>query len=324
MAHIKYFYNTKTCKYERARRRPTDWAINVLAFLVVSSLLGTVFAFSYTRLFGSPEVLALRKHNQELQQHYEVINRKAEEVSAILNGLQTRDDNIYRVIFEADPIPASVRTAGIGGAERYQDLLNRGMQKDELVISTLQRLDHLKKQMYIQSKSHDEIARLIEDKKQMLAAIPAIRPIRTKDLKAMASGFGRRIDPIYKTVKMHHGMDFSARTGTKIHATGEGVVELARQNGGYGQCVVIDHGYGYKTLYGHMHEVLVKAGQKVKRGDVIGKVGSTGKSTGPHLHYEVVKNGKKVNPINFYYNDLAPHEYEEMVQLVEHSNQSLD
>ena len=241
----------------------------------------------------------------------------------VLDDLQKRDDNIYRLIFEADPIPKSIRKAGYGGVNRYQDLT--GFNNSELVISTSKKIDQVTKQLYIQSKSFDEIIDLAKNKATMLASIPAIQPVSNKDLSRMASGFGNRIHPIYKTKKFHAGMDFSAKTGTPIYSTGDGEISKVKTSRkGYGNHVVINHGFGYKTLYAHMSKYIVKKRQKVKRGDIIGYVGNTGTSVAPHLHYEVHKDGKKINPVNFYYNDLTPEQFEKMLLISSQSNQSFD
>ena len=242
----------------------------------------------------------------------------------VLADLQERDDNIYRVIFEADPIPNSIREAGFGGANRYKNL--EGYGNSELVSQTAEKLDVVTKQLYVQSRSFDDVIEMARNKSEMLAHIPAIQPVANKDLKRIASGFGYRIHPIYKVPKMHAGIDFTAATGTPIYATGDGKVLRRPKRGGsgYGKYVVIDHGYGYESLYAHMSVVNVRPGQAVKRGEIIGRVGNTGLSTAPHLHYEVHRNGKKINPINFFFNDLSPEEYEEIIQTAERENQSFD
>jgi murein DD-endopeptidase MepM/ murein hydrolase activator NlpD len=244
-------------------------------------------------------------------------------MDVVMGDLQERDDNIYRVIFEAEPISTDIRKAGYGGVNKYKALEN--YDYSGLMIETTKKLDRLAKQMYVQSKSYDELLKEVQNKNKLLASIPAIQPIANKRLRAMASGFGYRIHPIYKTSKLHTGMDFSAPVGTPIYATGDGVVVTADAEGrGYGNHVVINHGYGYRTLYGHMSRIKARRGQTVKRGEVIGYVGNTGTSTAPHLHYEVLKNNKPINPINFYYNDLSPQEYELMLEMSSRANQSFD
>jgi murein DD-endopeptidase MepM/ murein hydrolase activator NlpD len=277
----------------------------------------------FFQFFDSPKEKILNREIKQLSTQYEVVVNKLKQVEVVLDDVQQRDDNIYRVIFEADPIPKSIRKAGYGGVNRYKDLT--GYNNAELVISTANKVDQITKQLYIQSKSFDEIMELAKNKADMLASIPAIQPVSNKDLSRMASGYGYRIHPIYKTRKLHAGMDFSAKTGTPIYATGDGkIIKVKRSRRGHGNHVMIDHGYGYKTLYAHMSKYTVKKGQKVKRGDVIGYVGDTGMSTAPHLHYEVHKDGKKINPVNFYYNDLTSDQYEKMLEISSQNNQSFD
>ncbi len=274
--------------------------------------------------FDSPKEALLKKENDELRLYYEMMEKDVSRLNDMLTVLQDRDDNIYRIIFEAEPIPSTIRQAGVGGTERYKELLEKGLKREDLILSNLQKIDQLKKQMYIQTKSYDDIIRMANDKEQMWASIPAIQPISNQELKRMASGFGYRMHPIYKVRKLHTGCDFSAPRGTPIYATGDGEVSLVRsQYSGYGKEVEIDHGYGYVTKYAHMDKFNVKKGQKVKRGEIIGYVGNTGGSTAPHLHYEVIKDRKKVNPMNFFYQDLNAEEYEKLLELASRENQSL-
>ena len=324
MARIKYYYDTETCKYERVKATKTDILLNLLGFLFVALILSVGIVLAYFSYFESPKEAMLRKENEELRFYYDIINKKVNETSEMLSSLNERDDNIYRVIFAADPIPNSVRDAGVGGAARYKKLLEEGLEDEELIISTLSKIDKLKKQMYIQTKSYDEIIELAKRKNEMLASIPAIQPIANKKLKRLASGYGMRIHPIYKVRKMHTGCDFTARIGTPIYATGDGEVKLVESKfGGYGKQVEIDHGFGYITKYAHLSKYIVKKGQKVKRGEIIGYVGSTGTSTAPHLHYEVIYKGTKVNPVHYFFNDLEEGQYEEILELASRENQSL-
>lgn len=323
MSKVKYRFNTKTLTYEKAK---TTWRERILRFL---SYLATGIVFASITIFLAFKFLQSpmqKKQNRELEVvklQYELLKKKMDQVQLVLNELQDRDDNIYRVIFEAEPIPSSIRQAGFGGSDRYSNL--EGYDNSELMKETTERLDKITKQLYIQSKSFDEVVKLAKNKKQMLASLPAIMPLNNKDLKHLPSGYGWRTHPIYKTQEFHPGMDFTAEQGTPIYATGDGTIERADANAqGYGNHVVINHGYGYQTLYGHMSRMAVKPGQKIKRGDLIGYVGSTGMSTGPHVHYEVIKNGEKVNPINFYYNDLSPEQYQILVELASRSTQSFD
>jgi murein DD-endopeptidase MepM/ murein hydrolase activator NlpD len=242
----------------------------------------------------------------------------------MLSNLHERDDNVYRVIFEADPIPSSIRSAGVGGVNRYKSLIDADLEREDLIIETYKTIDQLKKQMYIQTKSYDEILTLARDKQSLYASMPAIQPVSNQELKRLSSGFGMRTDPILKVPKMHEGVDFSAPRGTPIYATGDGVISAVKTSfGGYGKHIIIDHGFGFETLYGHMDRFEARQGQKIKRGELIGYVGNTGKSTAPHLHYEVFKDGRNVNPVHYFYQDLNDDEYEEILRLASIENQSL-
>ena len=323
MAKIKYYYDTKTLSYKPIKLNSSEKIRGYFIFFLSSILLSFFILMIFYQFFDSPKEKRLKLEIQNLTSQYEVINNDMQQVETVLDEIQERDDNIYRVIFEADPIPTSIRKQGFGGVNRYEKLL--GLSNSELMINTSKKIDQLTKQLYLQSKSFDEVIDLAKNKSNMLASIPAIQPVANKDLKRMASGYGYRIHPIYKTRKMHYGMDFSAKTGTEIYATGDGIVsKIKRSKRGYGNYVKINHGFGYETLYAHMSKYVVKRGQKVKRGEVIGYVGNSGISTAPHLHYEVRKDNKKINPMNFYYNDLSPEEYEKMLEISLQSNQSLD
>ena len=323
MAKIKYYYDTKTLSYKPIKLNSGEKIKGYFIFFLSSVLLSFFILLIFYQFFDSPKEKKLKLEIQNLTSQYEVINNNMKQVEIVLDEIQDRDDNIYRVIFEADPIPTSIRKQGFGGVNRYEKLL--GLSNSELIINTSKKIDQLTKQLYLQSKSFDEVIDLAKNKSNMLASIPAIQPVANKDLKRMASGYGYRIHPIYKTRKMHYGMDFSAKTGTEIYSTGDGVVsKVKRSKRGYGNYIKINHGFGYETLYAHMSKYIVKKGQKVKRGEVIGYVGNSGISTAPHLHYEVRKDNKKINPVNFYYNDLSPEEYEKMLEISLQSNQSLD
>lgn len=273
-------------------------------------------------IFGSPSEKELKTENSRLKSQYELMSKELDNALGVLQDIQERDDNLYRVIFNADPIPEDIRTSSYIGTNRYDSL--EDMQNARLVINTTHKLDLLKKQLYIQSNSFDEIVRLCKGKDKMYKCIPAIQPVANKNLKSMASGYGKRVDPIYGTARYHEGMDFSAEIGTAIYATGDGVVEEAGWESGYGKSVVINHGYGYKTRYAHMNNFNVRKGEKVVRGQIIGEVGNTGKSTGPHLHYEVRLKGRAVNPVNYYFMDLTPEEYDEMIKLAENRGNMMD
>ncbi len=323
MKKVKYFYNNQTLRYERLESGFTQKAWRILGFLcatIIFSIVIVTIAYSY---LDSPKEKLLKREISKMKLQYELMAQKLDQVQHIITDLEDKDDNIYRVIFEAEPIPKSVRQAGYGGASRYNGL--ETYKNSELMIETAEKLDKIKRQVYIQSKSYDELYKMIQNKENMLASIPAIQPVANKDLKRMASGYGYRIDPIYKTPRMHWGMDFTAPRGTEIYATGDGKVEMVKHsNRGYGRHLVINHGYGYKTLYAHMSRIKVRKGQTVKRGQIIGYVGNSGKSVGPHLHYEVLKDGNKVNPVNYYYNDLTPEEYEKMLEISARHSQSFD
>ncbi|REJ81606.1 MAG: M23 family peptidase [Bacteroidetes bacterium] len=323
MPKVKYHFNTSTLKYERvvvSWKRRLSRFLGWFATAVVFGVLTMLIAYNF---FDSPKEKRLKRQLEEVTYQFELLKQRAEQVEVVLADIQERDNTIYRVIFEAEPIPSSIREAGYGGIDHYKSL--RDVHNSEIVVDMTKRIDKLSKQLYIQSKSYDEVWDLVKNKANMLSSIPAIQPVANKDMKRVASGYGMRMHPIYKTVKMHTGMDFTAPVGTEVYATGNGTVSKIEFNGrGYGHNVIISHGYGYETLYGHLSKMTVKPGQKVKRGDVIGFVGNSGTSTGPHLHYEVRKGGTPVNPVNYYFNDLTPEEYEIMLEISSRAGQSFD
>ncbi len=323
MAKVRYQFNTKSLSYERVKLGVKDRLLRFLSFAgtgIVFAALGVVIAYN---TIDSPREKALEREVDQLRLEYDLLNQRLRQINIVLGDLQDRDDNIYRVVFEAEPIPDEIRKAGFGGINRYEKY--KGLENSDLVIETMKKVDVLSKQLVVQSKSYDEIFEMIKSKSAMLSAIPAIQPVNNKDLKRMASGFGYRTDPIYKTTKFHAGMDFASPVGTEIYATGDGVVVRADADAsGYGNHVRINHGYGYLTLYGHMSKINVRPGQRVHRGDIIGFVGNTGKSVGPHLHYEVHKNGQPINPVNFYYNDLTAEDYSRMIEISGAENQAFD
>lgn len=323
MAKVKFVYNPASLKYEKVHVKFVDYLKKILWFLLTGLVFASVTILIAYKYFDSPKEKQLKREIEQLSLQYEFLNKKMEQVSTVLGDMQQRDDDIYRVIFEAEPIADNIRKAGFGGVDRYRSLL--GYDNSNLMVETTKKLDRISKQLYIQSKSYDEVFKLVKNKAVMLQSFPAIQPISNKKLKHMASGYGWRMHPIYKLQHFHSGMDFSAPSNTPIYATGDGVVARADAGErGYGNHVVINHGYGYQTLYGHMTRWAVNPGQKVKRGDVIGYVGSTGMSTAPHLHYEVIKNGQKVNPINYYYNDLSPEEYQALIEQASQPAQTFD
>jgi murein DD-endopeptidase MepM/ murein hydrolase activator NlpD len=323
MPKVKYHFNTHTLKYDKVI---VGWKKRMLRFLgwfataVVFAVLIMVFAYNF---FDSPKEKRLKRELDESTYQLELLRQRTDQISAVLKDIQERDNTIYRVIFEAEPIPVSVREAGFGGVDKYKAL--RDYYEPELLIDITKKVDKLTKQLYVQSKSYDEVWALVKNKAAMMASIPAIQPVSNKDLTRVASGYGWRIHPIYKTEKLHTGMDFTAPVGTEIHSTGNGQVSKVEFDGrGYGNNVIINHGYGYETLYGHMSKIIVRPGQKISRGDLIGYVGNSGTSTGPHLHYEVRKNSNPVNPVNFYYNDLSPEEYEKILEISSRAGQAFD
>ena len=324
MSKIKYYYDTETCKYERVKVKKSDVVINALGFLSLSMVIAVGMILILSTYFESPKEASLAKENDELKLYYDLMQEQVAGMNDMLDVLQEKDDNVYRVVFEAEPIPQTVREAGSGGALKYRNLLESDLENKDLVVGTLDKIDKLKKKIYIQTKSYDEVMELARNKEDYYAAMPAMQPVSNKELRRLSSGFGRRTDPILKVKKMHYGTDFSAERGTPIYATADGTVSRTRKDlNGLGWHIKINHGFGFETLYGHMSRFAVKNGQKVKRGDIIGYVGNTGKSTAPHLHYEVHIKGKAVNPINYFYQDLTADEYEELLRLSSIENQSL-
>ena len=324
MGKIKYYYNAQTLSYEKISPSFGKRLLRVFGFLMASifTAIGIiVIAFIY---IDSPKEKQLYSQINDLEAQYSYLNDELIKMTTVLKELQQRDDNIYRVITESEPIPSSIRELGTGGSKRFEEF-EKYADLGDLVINTSKKLKKIQKQLYLQSKSYDELAQLINNKEKYWASRPAIQPISNKDLTRLASGYGWRIDPIYKTRKFHEGIDFTAPRGTPVHATGDGVVKRIQYlRTGYGKNITIDHGFGYSSLYAHLSKVTVKKGQKITRGQIIGKVGSTGKSTAPHLHYEVIKSKRKVNPIEFFYSDLNPEEYELMIKYASQSNQSFD
>jgi len=323
MSKVKYYYDSDTLSYKKINRKKRHALGRFFLLLLASSLFALLFLFIAGRFIDSPEEKALRRELANMQLQYDILNTKMQEAEAVLANVEERDNNIYRVYFEANPIPEEQRLAGFGGVNRYKNL--EGYENSEMISSTALRLDKLLKRIVVQSKSLDEIKVLAEDKEKLLAAIPAIQPVSNEDLTRMASGYGYRSDPFTKVRKFHYGMDFTAPRGTPIYASGDGVVERADNNSsGYGNHIRINHGYGYTSLYAHLYKYNVRKNQKVKRGDLIGFVGSTGRSEAPHLHYEVFKDGERINPINFYYGSLSADEFDAMLQKASLENESLD
>jgi murein DD-endopeptidase MepM/ murein hydrolase activator NlpD len=323
MKKIKYYYNTHSLRYEKLVTPFRVRLLRIFGFIasaLVTSVIISYFAFQFV---GSPGEKILMAKNERLKDQYVQLNEQVKAIQQQMSELEKRDNDVYRSIFEAKPIPDSARAAALAMQQEIAKV--EGMEGLTLINSIYTTINNLNSRIQVQKKSYQELAGLINNKEKLLAATPAIQPVSNKDLSRVASGYGYRIDPIYKTVKFHAGLDFTAAQGTPIYATAEGVVKVAGfSDGGYGNHVVITHGYGYETLYGHMVRTKARTGQHVKRGDLIGYVGSTGKSTGPHCHYEVHKNGQKMDPVYFFYNDLGPQQFDALLKRAAASNQSFD
>jgi murein DD-endopeptidase MepM/ murein hydrolase activator NlpD len=325
MAKVKYYYDSENLAYRKIKvkkRRKFGFAA---LFILASALFGFIsfVVLLNTPYFDTPKDRLLMREIEILKLNYAFLNKKMDQVDNVIEAIEERDNNLYRTYFNTAAIPEKERKAGFGDVNRYKAL--QGYNNTQLVLQTTKRVDILTKELAIQSKSLDYILKLAKEKNKLLSAIPAIQPVRNENLKQMASGFGYRTDPFTKARKMHKGMDFTAKKGTPIFATGDGVIAKADNTAsGYGNHIVIRHGYGYETLYGHLSKYNCRAGQRVKRGDIIGYVGSTGRSEAPHLHYEVHKDGNVVNPLNFYYGDISAVEYVAISKLANQENQSLD
>ena len=322
MKNKNYKYNPETLDYEEVNLSVWDKFKKLSYYLIASivfSFLILSIAFYNIRSYIQEEAA---KENQSLRQEITSFNKDLNLILEVLSDIQLRDDNIYRAIFETDPYPDHKRQLGTGGnSMKYKKYEN--MEYGDLVIEISKKIELIEKKLASQSKSFDQVFDLTKEKQKMIKSIPSIQPVSNRDLTRIASGFGLRMHPIYKILKMHKGMDFTAPIGTEIYATGDGVVERVGWVGGYGKTIMINHGFGYKTRYAHCSKYKCRKGQKVKRGDLIGFVGNTGQSTGPHLHYEVFKNKKQINPVNFFFNDLSPEEYDKVIEISSRPNQSL-
>ncbi len=323
MSKVKYHYDTETCKYEPIKRTSASITLDILLYGSLVLTGAVCILVIYLSYYDSPNEKLLRKGNERLVFRLQMLNKEMGQVGQVLAKLQNRDDKVYRTIFEQEPIASSIRNAGIGGTRRYQDLVEQELENGNFLLRTLTRFDQLKRQMYIQTKSYDELLSLAKRQHLMLASIPAITPISLKQ-SYLSSGFGLRFHPIHKIRRMHTGIDFGARVGTPVYATGAGkVTKVSTRFTGAGKNIEIDHGFGFKTKYFHLSEFNVKVGQKIKRGELIAYSGNTGTSSGPHLHYEVVKNRKKVNPIHYFYQDITDKEFEKLVELASVENSSM-
>ncbi|MBU1012213.1 MAG: M23 family metallopeptidase [Bacteroidetes bacterium] len=320
MFKAKYKYNPKTLSYERVKLTPKGMATKLLSYMATGGLFAVIVIVLAYNFFESPKERAQSREIEQFKLQYKILDDRIAQMTDVIEDMQDRDDNIYRVILEAEPIPNSVRKAGFGGVDRYAKL--DGYRNSSTIIETTKKLDRLTSQIYVQSKSFDELFDLAKNKEEMMLHIPAIQPIN-KNKGQIISGFGMRFHPILKFRRMHTGIDISAPRGTPIYATADGEVNFTGRQGSYGNTVIIDHGYGYQTLFGHMYEFAVKRKDKVKRGQIIGYVGSTGLSQAPHVHYEVIKDGIKINPVNFFYNDFTPEEFERILELASRDNQVL-
>jgi murein DD-endopeptidase MepM/ murein hydrolase activator NlpD len=323
MKKIKYYYNTNTLRYEKLETPLRVKMLRVFGFIAAAIVTAAIISFFAFRFIGSPSEKLLRIENERMRDNYKELNDELKASQQQIKELEKRDNNVYRAIFEANPIPDSIRAKEL--EKQIETASVEGMDDHQLVSSIHSSLQNLNTRIKAQQASYNEIDNLLKNKEQLLSHTPAIQPVSNKDLERIASGFGYRIDPIYKTIKLHEGLDFAATIGTPIYATADGTVITAGNKGnGFGNYVVINHGYGYETLYGHMVRVKAHEGQSVKRGEIIGYVGSTGKSSGPHCHYEVHKNGQKIDPIYFFYNDLTPEQFDRLLKKAASSNQSFD
>ena len=325
MSKTKYYFDSDNLEFVPIKNTLGNRMYRLSLFLISSVIFGafiTVILFN-TDFVNTPKEIVQEREIDNYELQLKVLNKKLEQVESTLANIEKRDNNLYRAYFEASPIPEDQRKAGFGGINRYDYL--EGFESSDLIVNTTERLDILTKEIVIQSKSLDEIELLAKNKESLLSSIPSIQPVNSSALRRMASGYGYRIDPFTKARRMHFGMDFSAPRGTEIYATGDGTVTRADSRAaGFGKHVRIDHGFGYVTIYAHLESFIVVKGDKVKRGEIIGYVGSTGRSVAPHLHYEIVKDGVKINPINFYSGSLSPAEFEELVKVASQENQSLD
>jgi len=323
MPRTKYKFNPDSLSFDRVRLGARALLFRFLAYFIGSVIIALIYWVIFASFFDSPKEKALKREVEQLSIQYDLIHREMANIENVLDGLQKTDDNLYRTIFEAEPIPVTLRDGGVGGVNRYESL--EGYTNSRLVIETASRLDKIRKKVYVQSKSFDDLISLAKRKEEMLRSIPAILPISNKDLTRTASGFGRRIHPIYKIIKFHYGMDFTAPAGTDIYATGNGqIVAVVSSQRGFGKHIIVDHGFGYTSIYAHLSNFNVRIGQKVQRGDIIGFVGSTGQSLANHLHYEIKLNGVNVDPVNYYFEDLTASEYERMIEIASKTGQSFD
>ncbi len=322
MAKKKYHFNPETLQMEQVTYTPLYWLKRSGTYIIGSMLIGIAFFFLFFSFFPSPREKQIRQQKEALETQYRLLSRQVDQMQLVLTDLQQRDDNLYRALFQADPLPRSF-SAKANYRVAYYDSIAR-MTNYQLAANLTQKTENLERDLYVQAKSYEEILRYVKSQEIKMENLPAIQPVLNKDLTRVASGYGWRNDPVYHTRRFHAGMDFTAPIGTDVYATGNAKVTFTGWKQGYGNCVIIDHGFNYETLYAHLSKSLVRKGQNVKRGDVIALVGNTGKSTGPHLHYEVHYKGHAVDPRNFYFQDLSPEQYDRMIQLSNNQGNLLD
>ncbi|NOT76064.1 MAG: M23 family metallopeptidase [Cyclobacteriaceae bacterium] len=324
MTKVFYYYDPSTSRYTRVEYGIWHKILKAIRTTVMVVVGAFSLFYLYISFFEMPNELKLKNDLKDLEVSYAELNNKINNLNDALTSIEKRDDYVYRAVLGTEPIDPAVRKGGVGGRDRYSDIRAKKIKNAEYIAELHEKIDKVRRKIYIESISQDELLRIANDKQKLFAAIPAIQPISNQHLTALASGFGPRLHPFYKVIKMHQGIDFSAPEGTPIYSTADGVVIAADTAFvGYGKMVIIDHGFGYQTRYAHLKDFIVKTGDHISRGEPIAFVGNTGQSTAPHLHYEVVLNGMQINPIHYFYNDLTPSEYEKIVQLASIQNQSM-
>ncbi len=321
---IHYYYDTDSSQYKRVKPTIGIKLLRATRISILAMGMAVFMVIGYDFYYKESLEVLLKDDFKELEFNYKKLDVQLASLHKVISTIERRDDNLYRTVLGAEPIDKAVREGGVGGVDRYQELRMKKMKNSELIVSMYTKIDKLRRKLYVESVSQDELMRLAEDKQKLYDAIPAIQPLANKQLTALASGFGLRMHPIYKVVKMHTGIDFSSPVGTPVYATASGrVIAMDTAVQGYGKMVVLDHGNGYQTRYAHLQKFKVKLGDRVKRGAPIAYSGNTGVSTAPHLHYEVLLKGTQINPVHYFFNDLSPIEYEKIVHLGSVKNQSL-
>ena len=325
MAKVRYEYDTESAQYKIIKGGSMGMIINMGINLLLAIGIACVVVVINNAYNESPREIKSSRDVKEMEFYFAELTRKVESLSRIVKSVEHRDDNIYRMVLGSQPVDHSLREGGRGGYSRYSEIQEKHLGNGDLIVALNEQVDKLRRKLYIESLSQDELVQLLATKEKQYASIPAIQPVSNGELIAIASGFGLRVDPFYKVTRMHAGIDFVANLGTSIYATADGQIVSAEEKlDGYGKMIVVDHGFGYVTRYAHLDNFNVQAGQQVKRGEQIGFVGNTGLSTAPHLHYEVLVNGLQINPVNYFFNDLNAQEYEKVVVLASAKNQSLE